>query len=212
MARHNDLSGLLFIVSAPSGAGKTSLVYELTKAEEDIEVSVSHTTRPKREGEVDGVNYHFVDVEIFNKMVTDGLFLEHAKVFGNYYGTSQKWVEERMKNGQNVILEIDWQGAEQVRKQFPQSLSIFILPPSYQTLKNRLVGRGDENDAVIERRMKGALGEIVHFSAYQFIIINDDFQSALDDLRSIIHSSNHDVRYQPDYYRNFAEKLLKEAE
>ena len=211
MNQAHPLSGLLFIISAPSGAGKTSLVTALTQNEADIEVSISHTTRPRREGETDGVNYHFVHEAEFQTMADQGVFLEHAEVFGNYYGTSRQWVEQRMASGQNVILEIDWQGAEQIRQHFPKSVSIFILPPSYQTLENRLLGRGDESNEVIARRMQGAINEMSHYHLYQYVIINDDFQQSLDDLRSIVHASNHDVRYQPDYYREFAENLMKQG-
>ena len=212
MARHPELSGLLFIISAPSGAGKTSLVSALIEAENDVQVSVSHTTRPRREAEVDGVNYHFVDLKTFDKMVEDKIFLEHAEVFGHFYGTSREWVEGRMQQGENVILEIDWQGANQVREVFPESVNIFILPPSYQALENRLIGRGDESEEVIRHRMQGAIDEISHYRDYQYIIINDDFQAALQDLRGIIRACNHNVLHQPDFYRDFADNLIKQGQ
>lgn len=181
--------GTLFIVSAPSGAGKTSLVRALLERLDGIEVSVSHTTRPKRPGEVDGVNYHFVDVPAFEAMIERGDFVEHARVFDNYYGTSRPAVQARLAAGQDVILEIDWQGARQVREQFPKAQSVFILPPSRATLEARLTGRGTDDAEVIARRMRDAISEMSHYDEYDHVIINDDFAVALDELCALVLTS-----------------------
>lgn len=180
--------GRLYIISAPSGAGKTSLVAALLNADSRIEVSVSHTTRAPRPGEQDGVNYHFVDVPHFEQLITQGAFLEHAKVFDNFYGTSQLWIEGRLALGQDVILEIDWQGAQQVRKLVPDALSIFIVPPSKAALRSRLTGRGQDNEAVIARRMADATSESSHYPEYDYLVINDDFDQALADLLAIFRA------------------------
>ena len=179
-------TGILFIISAPSGAGKTSLVAELLKRREHIKASVSHTTRERRRGEVDGVNYHFVDRATFMAMLEQAAFLEHAEVFGNFYGTSQQWVEETWRNGDDVILEIDWQGAAQVRKLFPQSTSIFILPPSKQALRERLDNRAQDDPAVIEKRIAAATDEMSHYVEADFLVVNDDFETAVEQLIAII--------------------------
>ncbi|WP_016855920.1 guanylate kinase [Halomonas smyrnensis] len=178
--------GTLFIVSAPSGAGKTSLVRELIERLDGIQVSVSHTTRPRREGEVDGVNYHFVDRAEFERMIAEGDFFEHARVFDNYYGTSRRAVEELLAAGQDVILEIDWQGARQVREQLPQAVSIFILPPSREELERRLSGRGTDEHAVIAGRMREAVSEMSHYDEYDYVVINDDFTTAERELQSLV--------------------------
>ena len=182
----NDPLGTLFVISAPSGAGKTSLVKALLEQTEGIGVSVSHTTRVKREGEQDGVDYNFIDKESFISMVEQGAFLEHAQVFDNYYGTATANIETKLKQGDDVILEIDWQGAEQVRKQLPYSVNIFILPPSQQALEERLRGRGQDSDEIIARRMRDAKSETSHYSEYDYLVVNDDFDNALVDLRGIV--------------------------
>jgi guanylate kinase len=180
-------TGTLYIVSAPSGAGKTSLLRELLNtSHNEVRVSVSHTTRPRREGEVEGVHYHFVDMKTFETMVEEGRFLEHARVFDNYYGTSQQHVEELLASGKDVILEIDWQGADQVRKIMPENCSIFILPPSKKELRSRLANRATDSEEVIERRMRDAENEISHFGEFDYLIVNDEFNMALQELRSII--------------------------
>jgi guanylate kinase len=178
--------GTLYTVSAPSGAGKTSLVKALIESTEAICVSVSHTTRTSRPGETDGVNYHFVDKDSFRQMMEQGAFLESAEVFGNFYGTSQQWVEETLNSGQDVILEIDWQGAQQVRRLLPDTVGIFILPPSRQELHKRLTGRGQDDSAVIDARMQEAISEMTHYVEAQYVVINDDFDQALADFRGII--------------------------
>ncbi|GEK73864.1 MULTISPECIES: guanylate kinase [Halomonas] len=178
--------GTLFIVSAPSGAGKTSLVRELIERLDGIQVSVSHTTRPRREGEVDGVNYHFVERAEFERMIDEGDFFEHARVFDNYYGTSRRAVEELLAAGQDVILEIDWQGARQVREQLPDAVSIFILPPSREELERRLSGRGTDEHAVIASRMREAVSEMSHYDEYDYVVINDDFTTAEQELQSLV--------------------------
>ncbi len=181
-------SGTLYIVSAPSGAGKTSLVKALLESTGGIRVSVSHTTRPMRPGEVDGVNYNFTDEATFEKMVAEGRFLEHARVFGNYYGTSREWVEQALAEGSDIILEIDWQGAEQVRAVMPQAVGIFILPPSREELERRLRGRGQDSDEVIARRLAEAVTEMRQYSSYDYLVINDDFDTALADLQAIVRA------------------------
>jgi guanylate kinase len=183
-------TGILFIISAPSGAGKTSLVGELLKRMENIKASISHTTRDRRPGEEDGVNYHFVSREEFIGMLEQSAFLEHAEVFGNFYGTSQHWVEETLAAGEDVILEIDWQGAAQVRQLFPDSTSIFILPPSKQALRERLNNRGQDDSAVIEKRIAAATEEMSHFIEADYMVVNDDFDVALEQLMAIVSAQH----------------------
>ena len=182
-------TGTLYIVSAPSGAGKTSLVKALIEAQEQIRVSVSHTTRAMRPGEVDGVNYHFVSREIFGAMVERGEFLEHAQVFDNFYGTSQTWIEQTLAEGFDLILEIDWQGAQQVRRLMPLAKSIFILPPTQEALRQRLDNRGQDSDEIIDGRMREAVSEMSHYVEYDYLVINDDFKVALDDLKAIFRAN-----------------------
>lgn len=178
--------GCLYIVSAPSGAGKTSLVNALVQNLDGVRVSVSHTTRPPRAGEQEGVNYHFVSTAEFERMLGEGAFLESAEVFGNRYGTSQHWVEQTLAAGTDVILEIDWQGGRQVRKLMPAATTIFILPPSRAALEERLTRRGQDDAAVIAGRMAQAVAEMSHYGEADFLVINDDFATALAELRAIL--------------------------
>ncbi|MCL7945656.1 guanylate kinase [Marinobacter sp. ATCH36] len=180
--------GTLYVISAPSGAGKTSLVAGMLEQDGKLGVSVSHTTRPMRDGEQNGVNYHFVSRDDFEAMITRGEFLEHADVFGNYYGTSQVWVKQTLARGQDVILEIDWQGAEQIRRLMPGCVSIFIVPPSPEALEERLTGRGTDAPEVVERRLKEASDECSHALEFDFLVVNDNFDIALEDLLSIVRS------------------------
>jgi guanylate kinase len=201
-------TGTLYIVSAPSGAGKTSLVKALIDQLESLRVSVSHTTRVMRPGEIDGVNYHFTSREKFLAQVTQSDFLEHAEVFGNLYGTSQSTVEKTLAQGNDLILEIDWQGAQQVRRAMPDSKSIFILPPSRITLRERLTNRGQDDENIIESRMALAVDEISHYVEYDYLVINDDFNTALDDLKAILRSSRLNVGHQEERYRGLLTALL----
>jgi guanylate kinase len=178
--------GTLFIFSAPSGAGKTSLVKALVDSTPGIEVSVSHTTRPMRPGEEHGVHYHFTDVARFQQMINAGAFLEHARVFDNFYGTAAETVHERLDAGQDVILEIDWQGAQQVRRLVPEAVSVFILPPSREVLEQRLRGRGQDSDEVIARRLGDAVAEMSHYAEFDYLVVNDDFDTALAQLRAVV--------------------------
>jgi len=180
--------GILYLIAAPSGAGKTSLVKALLEKTQNLRVSVSHTTRPARAGEEDGVNYHFVSKNEFEQMLSDEIFLEHAQVFDNYYGTSIKWVTEQLNTGINVILEIDWQGVQQVRRLKPDTVSIFILPPSRATLEQRLRDRGTDSEAVIAKRLRGAVEEMSHYIEFDYLVVNDDFNQALKDLQAILQS------------------------
>jgi len=182
-------TGALYILSAPSGAGKTSLVQALTKKDPQIVVSVSTTTRAPRPGEVDGVNYHFVDLETFEQQVAEGAFLEYAKVFDNYYGTSIQTVEAQLAYGKDVILEIDWQGAQQVKAKIPKATTIFILPPSLEELSRRLVGRGTDAPEVIEKRMQQAVAEMSHYPEFEYLVINDEFDYALEQLHTIFKAN-----------------------
>jgi guanylate kinase len=182
------VNGLLFIISSPSGGGKTSLVRALLEAEPEVRLSVSYTTRAARPGEVDGRDYHFVTPPVFGRMLEGGEFLESAVIYGNRYGTSQKWIERERAEGHDVVLEIDWQGAQQVRRLLRQVVTIFILPPSPEVLESRLRGRGQDNEEVVIRRLAAARHEIAHVSEYEYVIINDDFNRAAQDLRSIIRA------------------------
>lgn len=178
--------GTLYIISAPSGAGKTSLVRELVSNLDDVVVSVSHTTRTMRDGEQNGVDYHFLDKDAFLSMVEHSAFLEHARVFDNFYGTSQQHVEQQLLSGKNVILEIDWQGARQVRRLMQESQSIFILPPSREALRARLQNRGQDAEEIIDRRMQDAVNEMSHYAEFDYLIVNDDFDQALNELKCVI--------------------------
>ncbi len=183
------MSGSLFVVSAPSGAGKTSLVKALLKNDSAICLSVSYTTRAPRPGEVNGVDYHFVSVDDFREMAARGEFLESAEVYGNYYGTSQAWIAGEIAAGRDILLEIDWQGAAQVRKHFPEAVTLFILPPSLEALRERLSGRGQDSAEVIEKRMAAARDDIGHATEFEYIIVNDDFDQALLDFLAVVRAS-----------------------
>lgn len=180
------MQGNLFIVSAPSGAGKTSLVKALLASTPEIELSVSYTTRSPRPGEVNGRDYHFVSRETFMQMAERGDFLESAEVYGNLYGTSQSWIQARTAKGRHLLLEIDWQGAAQVRRVFPGCISIFVLPPSLQVLEARLTGRGQDSAEVIARRMQTARDEMSHVAEFDYVIINDKLDEAVQQLKSIV--------------------------
>ena len=181
-------TGVLYVVSAPSGAGKTSLVKALLKADPTIRLSVSYTTRAPRPGETDGRDYHFVDRERFRHMLAENEFLEHAEVYGNFYGTSKGRIAQDLLTGHDILLEIDWQGATQVKRHFPDARTVFILPPSFNALRTRLKGRGQDSDEVIERRLAAAADDVSHAGAFDYIIINDDFDHALTDLIAVTRS------------------------
>jgi len=202
------MSGNLYTVSAPSGAGKTSLVNALVKNLQELSISVSHTTRKMRPGEQDGVNYNFVDQSQFQQMIEANDFLEHAEVFGNFYGTSSSWVKNTLAEGKDVILEIDWQGATQVRKQIPETVGIFILPPSREVLRERLMNRGQDEEAVIDARMAEAKAEISHYSEADYLIINDLFEQALTELEEIILLKGHKNIKEFQKHQRLIEELL----
>ena len=180
------MSGSLFVISAPSGAGKTSLVHALLATNPQIRLSVSYTTRPPREGEQDGVAYHFVSRATFIEMAGRGEFLESAEVYGNFYGTSQSWINQENAKDRDILLEIDWQGASQVRRLFPECISIFILPPSMAALEQRLNGRGTDNSEVIARRMKAVREDVAHIAEFDYVIINDDLNEALREFNAVV--------------------------
>jgi len=180
--------GTLYIIAAPSGAGKTSLVKALLDNTQNIKVSVSYTTRAPRPGEENGVHYNFVEQDVFQNMLQEQVFLEHAQVFDNFYGTSKLWVENELQQGQDIILEIDWQGAQQVRECMQDTVSIFILPPSKSVLQERLEGRGQDSNEIIARRMRDAQSEMQHYDEFDYLVINDNFSIALSDLQAIIQA------------------------
>jgi len=196
--------GTLFVFAAPSGAGKTSLVKALLESTADISVSVSHSTRGMRPGEEHGVHYHFIDIPAFEQMVADEAFLEHAKVFDNYYGTAKANIEQELASGRDVILEIDWQGARQVRAVMPGCIGVFILPPSREALDVRLRGRGTDSDEVIARRMQDAVRETSHFDEFDYLVVNDDFDTALLELQAIVRARR--LRQSAQAWRH--EKML----
>lgn len=205
-------SACLFTISAPSGAGKTSLIKALlAKKPASIVVSVSHSTRPKRPGETDGVDYHFVGVEKFESMVREDLFIEHAKVFDNYYGTAKASVKGLLDSGRHVILEIDWQGARQVKQAMPETTGIFILPPSRAALERRLTERGTDDRNIIEKRMLAADREMSHYNDAEFLVINEDFEQALYDLECIIHSQGMTLERQKTRNKALIDSILKES-
>ncbi len=191
-------SGILFIVSAPSGAGKTSLLKallerrqgEIQQPLQQMVLSVSHTTRQPRPGEVNGEHYHFVSVDAFQRMEREQAFLESAQVFDNFYGTAEESVRQQLETGRDVILEIDWQGARQVRERFADAVSIFVIPPSIEALRERLSSRGQDSDGIIERRMADALSEMSHYDEYDYIVINDLFEQGVDDLDAVMRAQH----------------------
>ena len=183
------MSGNLFVVSAPSGAGKTSLVHALLNINPQIELSVSYTTRDPRPGERDGKDYHFISRETFTAMTGRGEFLESAAVYGNLYGTSQAWIAAEIAGGRDILLEIDWQGAAQVRRLFPECISIFIVPPSLEVLEQRLRGRGKDSDQVIARRIAAVREDVAHVAEFDYVIINDNLNEALRELNAVVLSA-----------------------
>ena len=183
------MSGNIFIVAAPSGAGKSSLVNAVLAEDANVQLSISYTTRPPRPGEVDGREYHFTDLATFQAMANREEFLECAEVHGNHYGTSQKWIADIQRSGRDIVLEIDWQGAQQVRRIFPGAASIFILPPSLSELERRLRGRGKDSEIAIQQRMHNARDEVSHAGEFDYVIINKDFQEAKRDLSAIIRAA-----------------------
>jgi guanylate kinase len=201
-------TGRLYVITAPSGAGKTSLVKALMQREPKLEFSISYTTRKPRSNEVDGRDYHFVTREVFEGMRERGEFLEHAQVFDNAYGTSLASVEEALHEGTLVLLEIDWQGAQQVRKRLPQARTIFILPPARATLEERLRARSTDSETVIARRLRDAAQDIAHWREFEYVVINDDFEKAVEDLVAIIHERGERLVADREEVRELAAELL----
>ncbi|QBS12043.1 guanylate kinase [Legionella geestiana] len=202
------MRGSVFVVAAPSGGGKTSLVKALVRDIADIVVSTSHTTREQRPGEVDGVDYFFIDEPAFEAMVAEEAFVEHARVFGHYYGTSVAEIRERLANGLDVVLDIDWQGAAQIRRLFPGAVTVFVIPPSLTVLRERLEKRGRDNEAVIDSRMEQARAEMQHFSEFDYLIVNDVFEEASEALKAIVMSERHRVARQAMSHRKLLSTLL----
>ncbi len=209
MTGHVVTKGTLYIISAPSGAGKTSLVNAILSTLQYVVVSVSHTTRGIREGEVDGTDYHFVDQQVFQDMVDNGDFLEHARVFGNSYGTSRQHIHEQLESGKDVILEIDWQGARQIRQLISDCESIFILPPSVQALRERLRSREQDSEDVIESRMREAVNEMTHYAEFDYIVINDDFEQARDELAAVFVGNRLRLAHQRQRHAELLADLLE---
>ncbi|CAC9639939.1 guanylate kinase [bacterium endosymbiont of Bathymodiolus sp. 5 South] len=199
----------LFIVAAPSGCGKTSLVKALIKKTKNLCVSVSHTTRAARPGEVHGKNYFFVSKNEFNEINNNNDFIESACVFDNYYGSAKQTLKDLLAQNQDVILEIDWQGARQVEKSFPDIISIFIIPPSVEALRERLTDRGQDNSAIIERRMKEAVSEMQHYDEFDYLVVNDDFDIALNELSTIIHSQRLNINQQSIKHQDLLKALIR---
>lgn len=178
--------GNLYVIAAPSGTGKTTLVKALVESEPKITVSISHTTRPKRQNEMHGINYYFIDEETFKQKIEHGDFLEYARIFDNFYGTSKSWVQATLAQGIDVILEIDWQGHQQIKRLFPDSIGIFILPPSLHDLRERLIKRNQDHSNIIRKRLADSLIAVTHMYEFEYVVINDEFAHALRDLSSIV--------------------------
>ena len=204
----NDIHGTLFIIAAPSGAGKTSLVKELLRKIDNLSVSTSYTTRQPRKNEVDGKDYHFIEEKKFKDLINKDFFLEYAIVFGNYYGTSHFSVKSELETGKNIILEIDWQGMRKIKSAGLTLTSIFILPPSYRTLRERLLNRNEDNIKIIDQRMSAAIEEISHYNEFEFIIINDDFEETLVKLEEIIGNPMTNSCRQSAFFDNFIEQMM----
>jgi guanylate kinase len=202
--------GNLFIITAPSGAGKTTLVHQLVEQDKNLCVSISHTTRPARPGEENGVNYHFIEKPEFMSRLSNGEFLESAEVYDYHYGTSQHWVTEQLNNGIDVILEIDWQGAQQIRNLYPETCSIFILPPSLKALTERLTDRAQDDSETIESRMLQARGVMEHVAEADFVVVNDEFETALREIRAIILSQRLTVTAQQRILGNLLSSLTRD--
>ena len=202
--------GSLFVITAASGTGKTSLVKELIAETDGLEVSVSHTTRPPRPGEENGVHYHFTDADTFQADIATGKFLEHAQVFDNFYGTSKQAVSDKLEAGLDVVLEIDWQGALQVKELFADAVLVFILPPSRAALRERLSNRGQDSEAVIEKRLAGAVTEMQNYLHFDYVVINDDFATALNELKAIVTAHRLACTRQACVYDRMIHALLSE--
>lgn len=200
--------GSLYIVAAPSGGGKTSLVKALVESMTDIAISVSHTTRSKRPGEVDGVDYFFIDSDEFKQMIDEQAFIEHAQVFGHFYGTSKSQIEDRLLRGVDVLLDIDWQGAQQIKRAFPDAVGIFIIPPSLEALKQRLQGRKQDPEDVIHARMQRAQDELSHYAEFNYLIINDDFYCAASELKAVVIAHRLRMERQIEKQRKLLSFLL----
>ena len=207
--RDPNMSGILFVISAPSGAGKTSLVQALLNINPQIDMSVSYTTREPRAGERDGKDYHFVSRETFLSMAERGEFLESAEVYGNLYGTSQTWISHENTRGRDILLEIDWQGAAQIRRIFPESVSVFILPPSKQALEERLRKRGKDNESVIAKRMAAVREDVSHISEFDYVIINDNLDDALRELEAVVLSARLRCAKQLSRHQDLINQLQK---
>ncbi|PLK59185.1 guanylate kinase [Candidatus Palibaumannia cicadellinicola] len=209
------IHGMLYIISAPSGAGKSSLLHALLRTQQlslyKTQISISYTTRPMRPGEVHGKHYYFVSVEEFQYMIAQNAFLEHALIFNNYYGTSRKNIQQNLTNGIDVFLDIDWQGAQQIRSIIPEARSIFIMPPSKKELDRRLRSRGQDNESIIAQRIAQAVAEMIHYTEYNYLIINDDFYTALCDLKTIISAERLQLKRQQLRYNCLISKLLVDS-
>ena len=210
MTAAQEKKGILFIISAPSGAGKTSLVRSLCARDPNLHISISHTTRPPRRDEIPDVSYHFVDETTFQDMIYANSFLEFATVFDHHYGTPRDWVERHLRAGHDVVLEIDWQGGMQVRRALPDTVNIFVLPPSFQALEQRLNQRGDDAKAV-RRRMRGARIELSHYHEFEYILVNESFDQALLELETIVRASRHKYTLQKPHYDDFAKLLMEQS-
>jgi guanylate kinase len=200
--------GELFVVSAPSGAGKTSLVHALMQREPRLRFSISYTTRKQRPAEVDSRDYFFVERAEFERMVAAGEFLEHAQVFDNYYGTSRAQVEQMLRAGHNVLLEIDWQGARQIRRAMPECHSIFILPPSRAALEQRLRSRATDSDAVIQRRLRDSMADMSHWTEFDYVVINENFELATSQLQQILNGAGQSLRRDRPELQGLLDTLL----
>ena len=200
--------GALFVVSAPSGTGKTTLVKALTEHDEHVVLSVSHTTRLQRPGERDGIDYHFVDIPHFRRMVEEGVFLEHACVFGHLYGTSRESVCCELSARRDVVLEIDWQGARQIRERMPDAVGIFVLPPSQKSLRTRLEARGQDSETVIAKRMRTAVRDLSHYHEFDYLIVNDSIERAAEDLASVVRAHRLAIPRQTRSHRDLLAALL----